>query len=191
MINSGLHVQLYLTPVTLTEHSKINKLNEEYYIILDFYQVASVEEKQCSAMLLVALGSDQYARVQADTLSIVPRHLSGELATAEAYRYIYAKQHPINRLPDIVVSHRSPKFVEVHPDTRWHRETRTLLPETLREHGIIGLFRYQKHSGQYMDIFVGISPREQGHLALYCWCHQCYGDISIQRLKLLLTNLFN
>ncbi len=147
------------------------------------------------AIRLLGLGGDQYARLYSNVLFDVPSAGDEAVSGADGFRYIYVRQQPVFVFPDIVVqddtgqSDSGPTgwyrhLREAFPNWQWNMRTRTLKAGKSKVRGALGVFRFEAGYSlnpfrvpRVVDVFVGVSPGNQGPGSWDCWCYQSTPEI--------------
>ncbi|KAK4183889.1 hypothetical protein QBC35DRAFT_507093 [Podospora australis] len=195
MTNAGLHVQLYLERTeSLTEHNQAAS-SDQYLAILDCYPHTQPSGITANlALRLVALGGDQYARMEADQVAWVPT----DQKRPGGNTYIYVQESPVFVLPEIVVApHSTPDInyvFDAAPITGWNDLTQTMRPEPdyFPDKSLLGLFTFRimeapEYSRQLeLNVAVGVHPTSANEPTSWdCWCHLQPGQHYYAHLNLM------
>ncbi|KAK4651107.1 hypothetical protein QC762_611350 [Podospora pseudocomata] len=190
MTNAGLHVEFYLERAT---ESTCHNSHHEFNAILDCYPRKHIKQDGTTssrnpAMRLIALGGDQFARLfPSKVVWVSADHWQTD---GGENQYIYVKQSPVIRVPDIVVSEDPSdrcRLIDVWPPSRWIAATWTLglatssRNDTTIRDTALAKFKYRvktttaEHDNEplMIEVRVGICSKLQlgSSISWDCWCH--------------------
>jgi len=165
--NHGLQLSLFLIPC---RELNGNVIQDEYDAVLDCVIRRGDNEYQSPVIRMRRLYSDQFARIDAQTVKCTAVHFLNSSQGMGAHESIFVKQKPVYALPEFMVSfsnivassepHKSDlncRLTEVWPEKHWDREAATLrtMPSHLDE--VYGVFRFFAPAiGITVDLAVGL-----------------------------------
>jgi hypothetical protein len=149
------------------------------------YNTKSEDVKQTcrAAILLTALGGNQYARLRSGRIFDIPAFNIDRRAD-QGYKEVFVRQQPKLLLPDIVFSGLEliknclgADLIAGWPHNQWNSAKRTIRPGGSHREGIVAGFRFviygsssSKTEWTFVDIFVGLSVVSEGVAAWNTWC---------------------
>ena len=183
--NVGLHVRMYLRPLP-HEIPGWNTTEMPYEAVLDCTCNTREEDNAQNlspSIILLALGGDQYARINSNTLRATLSSRSDEQNAGNVgYRYVYIRQNPLSTPLDICVlkpnqlgnadqtAHCS--LVDVYPERWWNETSNKFHPPPAQLGSIVVAFRHAFTTSRLstqVDFFLGLGRRGT---AWYYWCTQ-------------------
>jgi hypothetical protein len=183
--NAGLHVRMYLKPLP-HEIPGWDTTEMPYEAVLDCTCNTREEGNAQSlspSIILLALGGDQYARINSNTLRTSLSSRSDEQNAGDAgYRYVYIRQNPLSTPWDICVL--KPKqlgnadptadclLVDVYPECWWNERLNVFHPQPTRLGSVVVAFRHTFTTSSLsvqVDFFMGLGRHGTGW---YYWCTQ-------------------
>jgi hypothetical protein len=192
--NHGLQLSLFLIPC---QEWNGNVIQDEYDAVLECVIRRGDNEYQSPVIRMRRLYSDQFARIDAQTVKCTADPFSTPVGAWGAYESIFVKQKPVYAFPEFMVSftnmvapsepHKSDlncRLIEVWPEKHWDGEAATLRTMPSHLDGVYGVFRFLAPAiGITVDYAVGLRKQSGGYWPEWHLQRQSAGEPLYQTAK--------